>query len=81
MNLAKPGETKDLTTMLVLSRKLNESIVIGDKITLTVVKIDRNCVRLGIDAPQDVTIFRQELLDKSMEPASEPVRNGSVHES
>ena len=67
--------------MRVLSRKLNESIVIGDKITLTVVKVDRNCVRLGIEAPQDVMIYRQELLDKIMDPASEPVRNGSIHES
>jgi carbon storage regulator len=49
--------------MLVLSRKLNESIVIGDKITVTVLKVDRNCVRLGIEAPADVPIFRQELLD------------------
>lgn len=49
--------------MLVLSRKLLESIVIGDQIRLTVVKVERNGIRLGIEAPRDVSIVRSELLD------------------
>jgi carbon storage regulator len=48
--------------MLVLSRKLGEKIVIGDNIFITVVDIDRGKIRLGIDAPRDVPIARQELL-------------------
>ena len=48
--------------MLVLSRKLNEKIVIDGGITVTVVKIDRNQVRLGIEAPGDVSVYREELL-------------------
>jgi len=47
--------------MLVLSRKLGEKILIGDSIILTVVKIDRNQIRLGIEAPSDVSIFREEI--------------------
>ena len=47
--------------MLVLSRKLGEKIVIGDSIVLTVVKIDRNQIRLGIEAPPTVGIFREEI--------------------
>ena len=47
--------------MLVLSRKLGEKILIGDSIVLTVVKIDRNQIRLGIDAPADVAIYREEI--------------------
>ena len=39
--------------MLVLSRKLGEKIVIGDNIVVTVVKIDRNQIRIGIEAPSD----------------------------
>ena len=54
--------------MLVLSRKLGEKILIGDSIVLTVVKIDRNQVRLGIQAPSGVSILRQELLDVSPAP-------------
>jgi carbon storage regulator len=47
--------------MLVLSRKLNEKIVIDGGIVITVVKVDRNHVRIGIEAPQDVQVFREEI--------------------
>ena len=50
--------------MLVLSRKLNEKIVIGDNIVLTIIDIDRNKVRIAFEAPRDVLIFRKELLEK-----------------
>ena len=48
--------------MLVLSRKINEKIVIDGNIVVTVVKIDRNQVRIGIEAPGDVRVFREEIL-------------------
>lgn len=48
--------------MLVLSRKLNEKIVIDGGIIVTVVKIDRNQVRLGIEAPGHVPVYREEIL-------------------
>lgn len=48
--------------MLVLSRKLGEKIFIGDNICITVVDIDRGKIRLGIEAPRDIAIYRQELL-------------------
>lgn len=64
--------------MLVLSRKLNEKIVINGNITVTVVKIDRNQVRIGIDAPGDVPVYREELLTgdaaSSDRPAERRVR-------
>ncbi len=47
--------------MLVLSRKLGEKIVIGDNIVITVVKIDRNQIRIGIEAPQEVPVYREEI--------------------
>ena len=47
--------------MLVLSRKVNEQIVIGNNIRMTVVSIRGNQVRLGFEAPQSVPIFRDEL--------------------
>jgi carbon storage regulator len=46
--------------MLVLSRKAGEQIVIGDNIRVTVVKVHGGRVRLGIEAPKDVSINRQE---------------------
>ncbi|WP_422930404.1 carbon storage regulator CsrA [Singulisphaera sp. PoT] len=48
--------------MLVLSRKLNEKIVIDGNIVITVVKIDRNQVRLGIEAPGQIPVYREEIL-------------------
>jgi carbon storage regulator len=49
--------------MLVLSRKSNQAITIGEDIRITVVKIDGNSVRIGIDAPKDVKVWRLELKD------------------
>jgi len=48
-------------TMLVLSRKLGEKIVIGDNIVVTVVKIDRNQIRIGIEAPTNILVYREEI--------------------
>lgn len=49
--------------MLVLSRRPNESIVIGDKITVTVIEIRGDKVRLGVEAPRDVSVHRQEVYE------------------
>ncbi len=48
--------------MLVLSRKPLQSITIGPDIKITIVKVERNQVRIGIEAPRDVTILRDELI-------------------
>jgi carbon storage regulator len=48
--------------MLVLSRKCAESICIGSEVKITVVKIDRTHVRLGIEAPARITVLREELV-------------------
>lgn len=47
--------------MLVLSRKIGERILIGDKITVTVVKIGHGGVRIGVDAPPELAVVREEL--------------------
>ena len=49
--------------MLVLSRKKDEKIVIGENITLMVIEIRGDKVRLGIDAPRDVAVHREEVYD------------------
>ncbi len=47
--------------MLVLTRKKGESLIIGDDIKITVIKTDKAQVKLGIEAPKDVTINREEV--------------------
>ena len=48
--------------MLVLSRRLGEKIYVGEDIVITIVDIDRGKIRIGIEAPRDVPIYRHELL-------------------
>ncbi len=50
--------------MLVLTRKSDESINLGDDITITVIEVKGNSVRLGIKAPTNLRIYRKEIYDK-----------------
>jgi len=50
--------------MLVLSRKKGQSIIIGDNIEITVVEIKGDMVRIGINAPREVTVHRQEVFEQ-----------------
>jgi carbon storage regulator len=62
--------------MLVLSRKKNESIVINNDIVITVVEIRGDKVRLGIEAPKDVPVHRQEVYEAihgAKAPSAPPV--------
>lgn len=56
--------------MLVLTRKVGESLIIGDRIRITVVKVYEGQVRLGVEAPPDVAVYREELMD--WEPGAVP---------
>ncbi|MGO9111329.1 MAG: carbon storage regulator [Thermoguttaceae bacterium] len=56
--------------MLVLSRKPGERILIGDKISITVVRIAPGIVRIGVEAPDDLPILREELATASKLPTA-----------
>ena len=49
--------------MLILSRKTNEKIMIGDDISVSIIEIRGDQVRIGVDAPKSVKVFRQEVYD------------------
>ena len=53
--------------MLVISRKINEKIKIGENIEIYIISIDKNQVKLGIEAPKEITILRAELIENIKE--------------
>ena len=53
--------------MLILTRRINESLVIGDDVTVTILGVKGNQVRIGVDAPRDVSVHREELAQKDDE--------------
>lgn len=61
---ARPDAPKRRSKVLVLSRKPNESIIVNGDIKITVVELKGGRVRLGIEAPRDVPIFREEIQER-----------------
>ena len=59
--------------MLVLTRKVGESIMIGDNIRVTIAEIVGNKARIGVQAPRDVTVDRQEIHERRKEAAAPAV--------
>jgi carbon storage regulator len=58
--------------MLVLTRKTNQSIMIGDEIEVSVLAVSRDKIRLGISAPKDVPVFRKEVYESIKEEQVSP---------
>lgn len=61
--------------MLVLSRKVGERILVGDQITITVVRVTNGGVRLGIEAPGEMTVVREEVKKGKKTPKPPPSNN------
>lgn len=62
--------------MLILSRKLNESIVIDGRIVVKVVRVEGDVVKLGIQAPSDVPVHRQEVYEEIQRSNQEALNRG-----
>ena len=57
--------------MLILTRKSGESLMIGEDISVTVLGVKGNQVRIGINAPKDISVHREEIFDKIQEDTKE----------
>ncbi len=67
--------------MLVLSRQRDESIIIGDNIVITIVDIRGDKVRLGIQAPKEIPVHRQEVYDAIKREAAQPQKTDPIPDS
>ncbi len=63
--------------MLVLTRKKNESIIIGDDIQISIVELNAKTVRIGICAPNEISVHRKEIYDKILEQKTKDDQDNS----
>ena len=67
--------------MLILSRKVDEKIKIGTDITLTIIEIHGDQVKIGVEAPKNVKVFRQEVYDSIQEQNREAAAGSATLEA
>lgn len=61
--------------MLILTRRISESVIIGDNVKITVLGVKGSQVRLGIDAPKDVSVHREEIYERIKQEQSQGPRS------
>jgi len=57
--------------MLILTRRVGETLMIGDNVTVTVLRVKGNQVRLGVNAPKDVSVHREKIFERIQHEADE----------
>jgi carbon storage regulator len=58
--------------MLILTRRVGETLMIGDNVSVTVLRVKGNQVRLGVNAPRDVSVHREEIFEKIRHESDDP---------
>jgi carbon storage regulator len=74
--------------MLILTRRVGETVMIGNDVTVTVLGVKGNQVRVGVNAPRDVAVHREEIFERIKREneqangeASRPAKNGHAHDA
>jgi carbon storage regulator len=75
--------------MLILTRRVGETVMIGNDVTVTVLGVKGNQVRIGVNAPRDVAVHREEIYERIKreneqqggDSAPKPVKNGHAHDA
>lgn len=67
--------------MLILTRRVGETLMIGEQVAITVLGVKGNQVRVGINAPKDVTVHREEIFQRIQQPDGAPVPSDNADAS
>jgi carbon storage regulator len=70
----------EVLEVLILTRRVGEKVMIGDDVSVTVLRVKGNQVRLGVEAPKSVSVQREEIFNRMKTEGEEPGTQGEEHE-